>query len=101
MLTSHVRSKCLTMRRAVVRLYGIVQGVGMRYYVWREARKLGLGGYVRNLDDGSVEFVVEGDEEAIEELISRVRDEGPGFITDVKVVYEDFRGEFKDFRIIH
>lgn len=89
------------MKRVVIRLYGIVQGVGMRYYVWREARKLGLRGYVRNLDDGSVEVVAEGDEGAIEDLISRVRDEGPGFITDVKVVYEDFKGDFKDFKILH
>lgn len=89
------------MKRAVIRFYGIVQGVGMRYFIAREARKLGLTGYVRNLEDGSVEAVVEGPGESIEELIRVAKNEGPGFVSQVKVAYSEFKGEFKDFKIMH
>jgi acylphosphatase len=48
----------------VERLHGVVhggvQGVGFRYFLMREARRLGLKGWVRNRDDGTVEFVAEG-----------------------------------------
>jgi acylphosphatase len=47
---------------------GRVQGVGFRWFVWREAQRLGLRGIVRNLPDGSVEVMAEGLEKALEEL---------------------------------
>ena len=47
---------------------GRVQGVGFRWFVVREARGLGLRGYVRNLVDGDVEVVADGDAAAIEQL---------------------------------
>ncbi|MEM1983208.1 MAG: acylphosphatase [Sulfolobales archaeon] len=89
------------LKRAVIRLYGIVQGVGMRYFIWREAKRLGLNGYVRNLSDGSVEIVAEGDEELIQTLVSLARKEGPGFVSDLKIIYEPFKGDLKGFKILH
>lgn len=56
----------MTTRRWVVR--GRVQGVGFRWFVWREAERLGLSGIARNLPDGSVEVVAAGTEAAIAEL---------------------------------
>lgn len=47
---------------------GRVQGVGFRYYVLREAQRLGLSGYVRNLRDGRVEVVAAGSEEKLGRL---------------------------------
>jgi len=41
-------------------IHGDVQGVGFRYFLMREAQRLGLRGWVRNRDDGTVEFVAEG-----------------------------------------
>ncbi len=57
-------------------VFGIVQGVGFRWFVARHARALGLHGYARNLPDGSVEVVVAGRDEALPEL-ERLLREGP------------------------
>ena len=50
-----------------------MQGVGFRAFASREARSLGLDGFVRNLPDGSVEIEAEGTREALEHLLARVR----------------------------
>jgi len=61
-------------RRYVVR--GRVQGVGFRWFVEREARMLGLSGWVRNRQDGSVEVLAAGSNEQLNSLYSRLK-EGP------------------------
>ena len=57
---------------------GRVQGVGYRYFVLREAARLGVVGFARNRPDGSVEVVAEGTEGALSTLEERLR-EGPAF----------------------
>ena len=59
------------------RVFGMVQGVGFRWFVARHARSLGLTGFVRNLPNGSVEVVVDGPEEALPAL-ERLLRTGPG-----------------------
>ena len=59
---------------AVVR--GNVQGVGFRYFIQRKARDLGLHGWVRNNDDGTVELVAEGGRPELEKLMMAA-EEGP------------------------
>ena len=49
-------------------VHGDVQGVGFRYFLIREAQRLGLRGWVRNRDDGTVEFVAEGGRPDLERL---------------------------------
>lgn len=61
-------------RRTVVS--GRVQGVGYRFFAERTARELGVHGWVRNLSDGRVEALAEGEEEAIVRFVERLR-EGP------------------------
>ncbi len=65
---------------------GRVQGVGFRYFVWREAEALGVSGWVRNRADGSVEVLVAGPSEAHEALARRL-EEGPRWshVTSVSV----------------
>lgn len=58
-------------------IYGRVQGVGFRYTTQYEAKKLGLTGYAKNLDDGSVEVVACGDEGQVEKLIQWLKSGGP------------------------
>ncbi len=86
--------------RAHIFVSGLVQGVGYRWFVEEHARALGLTGFVRNLWDGRVEIVVEGDRGLIEELIKDLR-VGP-HLADVRKVdinWEPYTGEFNDFRI--
>jgi acylphosphatase len=71
------------------RLYlvrGRVQGVGFRYYAQRAADKLGLRGYVRNLDDGRVEVYATGPLDKLSDLSAALRS-GPRF-SDVRGVDE-------------
>jgi acylphosphatase len=66
----------LNMERLHAIVRGDVQGVGFRYFVQRRGRQLGLQGWVRNNDDGTVELVAEGKREELEQL-KRALEEGP------------------------
>ena len=86
--------------RADVLVEGFVQGVFFRDSTRRRARELGLTGWVRNLPDGRVEAVFEGEESAVEAAVAFVR-EGPPHaqVLHVDVVYGPYSGEFSDFRV--
>ncbi|MFQ6008548.1 MAG: acylphosphatase, partial [Candidatus Zixiibacteriota bacterium] len=56
-----------------LRIQGVVQGVGYRYYCLRKAREFGLKGWVKNNPDGSVSVVAEGDRSLIEDLIKELK----------------------------
>ena len=56
-----------------LRIVGMVQGVGYRYALQREAAKLGITGWVRNRADGSVEAVVQGAQETLDVLAAWAR----------------------------
>jgi acylphosphatase len=60
------------------RIAGRVQGVGFRAFVQRHGREMGLSGWVRNLDDGTVEALVEASEEA-HALFEGLLREGPSY----------------------
>lgn len=64
------------MQRLHATVRGRVQMVGFRYFVEAEAKKLGLAGWVRNGEDGSVEVVVEGSPDLLRALKAKLR-EGP------------------------
>jgi acylphosphatase len=64
-------------RRLEAVIHGRVQGVGFRHFAWRRALQCGLLGQVRNLPDGSVEVIAEGEEPHLLEFLGQLR-LGPG-----------------------
>ncbi len=88
------------LKRAHIFVSGLVQGVCYRWFTEEKANKLGLTGWVKNLWDGRVEVVVEGEEEKIKELIKELR-KGPRLarVENLEINWEPYTGEFKDFRI--
>ncbi len=88
--------------RARIVISGMVQGVFFRDHTRRWASSLDLTGWVRNLGDGRVEALAEGDKEKVDELIVRLH-EGPPLarVENVDIEWEDYKGEFKDFRVTY
>jgi acylphosphatase len=78
----------------------MVQGVFFRSETQDEAARNRLTGWVRNLHDGRVEAVFEGEKEQVEKLIEFCRRGPPGArVTNVEVVWENCRSELRDFRV--
>ena len=69
-------------------VHGRVQGVGFRYTTQHEATRLGVTGYARNLDDGSVEVLACGEAEQVEKLIAWLKAGGPRSARVDKVLTE-------------
>jgi acylphosphatase len=86
--------------RVRILISGRVQGVFFRSETKREADTRSVEGWVRNRQDGRVEAVLEGEEEAIIKVIAFCRQGPPqARVKDVEVQWEDYRGEFRGFRI--
>lgn len=80
---------------------GIVQGVYFRAHTQRQAWKLGLRGWVRNLPDGRVEAWIEGDRSAIEDLIKYCQEGIPAARVDMVDLDEDEpTGDHPTFEIV-
>lgn len=87
-------------KRLHILVSGLVQGVFFRAATKDTALSLGLGGWVRNIPDGRVEALFEGEEEALTKALEWCRHGPPGSRpVDVETNWEEYRGEFPDFRI--
>lgn len=86
--------------RAHVFISGRVQGVFYRAWTKEEATKRNIKGWVKNLPDGRVEAIFEGDKDKVEEMI-KICWQGPPYarVTDVEVIWEEYKGEFDAFKI--
>jgi len=86
--------------RVYIVVTGQVQGVYFRYATKEEASMRGVKGWVRNRKDGSIEMVFEGEKERVKELIDFCH-HGPQLakVSSVKVIWEEYTGQFKDFSI--
>lgn len=80
--------------RVRVFISGFVQGVGFRYFLKRNARRLGLNGFARNTVDKRVEAVFEGEKENLDKMIKICR-KGPFLaeVENVEVIWEKETGE--------
>lgn len=86
--------------RARIFISGRVQGVFFRAGTQKKAEKFGVSGFVRNLQDGRVEILAEGEKENVLKLINWVK-RGPLFakVEKVEVKWEEYKGEFGEFEI--
>jgi acylphosphatase len=88
------------MKRTRLTLYGIVQGVGCRYFIVRVAGRLGVRGYVKNMPDGSVEVCAEGEENTVDSFLAAIKNGSPAGRVD-RVEREEGipTGEFDSFTV--
>ena len=86
------------LKRAHVLISGIVQGVNFRYYTCQQADRLGVVGWVRNLLNGRVEAVFEGEQSAVENMLEWCR-EGPrsARVEHLEIEWETPTGAFTRF----
>ena len=90
------------MKPAMVRAHlivsGTVQGVFFRHYTCQRAAELGIKGWVKNRMDGNIEAVLEGEAEKVEEIVKWCHQGPPeAVVTEVRVVWEDYKNEFSQF----
>ncbi|MBU0567387.1 acylphosphatase [bacterium] len=86
--------------RAHLCVSGRVQGVCFRANTRDWALANNVSGWVRNLLDGRVEAVLEGEEEDVKKVVGLVK-KGPAsaFVKEVRMNWEDYQGEFKEFEV--
>ncbi len=91
----------MAQKRVVLLVRGRVQGVFFRAATQREARRLGVTGWVKNRNDGTVEVLAEGDEDAIKEFTNWAN-HGPSAarVDAVDVRWRGYTGEFPEFSIL-
>ncbi|OYT42419.1 MAG: acylphosphatase [Candidatus Aenigmarchaeota archaeon ex4484_224] len=87
-------------KRIKVKIYGRVQGVGFRYSVYLLAKSLGIKGWVRNCEDGTVEAIFEGYLSKVEEMIKFCK-KGPPLakVERIEIKEENCKNEFENFEI--
>ncbi len=86
--------------RAEILSTGFVQGVGFRYFVYKNAQLLNLKGFTENLFTGEVLTVAEGEKKQIDELIKLLK-VGPrnAYVKNTNVIWADAKNEFNTFEI--
>ena len=88
--------------RAHIFISGRVQGVFFRSKTAVNARRIGVAGWIKNLPDGRVEAIFEGDKEAVEKLINFCKT-GPSraFVETIDIRLGAYSGDYKGFAIVH
>ena len=89
------------MKRRSCWFSGRVQGVGFRYTAQNVASRYNVRGYVKNIADGRVELVMEGDEKEMDAIVREIGQHLDGFITERKDQVGPATGEFREFSIRH
>jgi acylphosphatase len=91
---------CQIKIRAHIVVRGKVQGVYFRQNAQRICNEYGVTGWVLNVDDGSVEAILEGDKNSVEDAISWFRVGPPdAHVEKIELSYDRYSGEFEDFKI--
>ncbi len=84
------------------KIYGVVQGVGFRYFTARQAAVYDVTGYVKNLPDGTVETVAEGEKDVLENFL-KVLKKGPygSVVENIDIDWQQPANRHQDFRITY
>jgi len=87
-------------KKLFFKIFGRVQGVGFRYSAREMAKNLGLLGWMKNAGDKTVEGEIEGEEKSLEEFLEWAK-KGPRWsrVEKVEAQWEEFKDEFRDFKI--
>ncbi|MDQ0770420.1 acylphosphatase [Pseudarthrobacter defluvii] len=86
--------------RLEARVFGMVQGVGFRYWTMGKAEELGLAGQVKNLDDGSVSVIAEGITTRVQDLLDWLNSgRTPGQVERVDGSMSEASGKFRGFGV--
>ncbi len=86
-------------QQAHILFKGSVQGVGFRWAVRKYAVSNNLNGWVKNLPDGKVELVAQGEKDAIIDFINDMEETMGGYILEKRVDFQEFQQDFNDFEI--
>ena len=85
---------------AKIKVRGLVQGVGFRYYCYKRASELGLNGYAKNLMTGEVEVEVEGEMGMIDEFLKTLKIGPPASrVAEVNVDFMEFENKYSGFNM--
>jgi acylphosphatase len=86
--------------KAVITVQGVVQGVGYRFFVLNQAHLYDVKGYVRNMPDGTVQVIAEGEKGIVKEFVERLRI-GPlsAHVTGIDVKWDEKDAGFTEFRL--
>ncbi|HEY3331858.1 MAG TPA: acylphosphatase [Capsulimonadaceae bacterium] len=91
----------MTKKRVQAVVSGRVQGVGYRYFAQHVAEGLGIVGTIRNIQDGQVETIAEGDEESLAHFLAELR-KGPlrAEVTNLSTAWDEAEGDFSRFEAV-
>jgi acylphosphatase len=87
------------MIRRTILFSGHVQGVGFRFVVRQIASSFEVKGYVRNMDDGRVELVAEGERRELDAFVAQIRSKMEGYVDDAAQSEAPPTGDFSSFEI--
>ncbi len=82
-------------------IHGLVQGVGFRYFVYKEALSRNLKGYVKNLIDGAVECEIESDLKTSDEFKEVLfKGSSRSYVTKIEILTEKCNSRYQSFEIL-
>lgn len=89
------------LKRVKLIVSGRVQGVGFRYFCYKQAIKLNVKGYAKNLLNGKVEIIAEGQKKDLQNFIDMI-EKGPSLsrVEKIDKIWENYIGEYKDFQTL-
>lgn len=99
-----VTDKYMNFKEMKLMISGRVQGVGFRHYTRTNAGDLGIKGWVRNLDNGDVEALIQGPEEKLESMLEKLKSGPmPARVDHVNIIEETENPDKKEktFRVVH